>query len=153
MPPSMHSFAVFLSLFSVCLAKTITYTWSVDFVTAAPDGFSRQVIGINGAWPCPTIEGNVGDRVVIHLTNNLGTQSTGLHFHGLNQPGTQTMDGPSWVTQCPIPPGNVFTYDFIVCLRNVHFGKFLTTKCSSMFLAHTGITLIIWDSTLTDFEV
>lgn len=114
----MHSLAVFLSLVSVCLAKTINFDWTVEFVDAAPDNFTRQVIGINKAWPCPTIEGNVGDRVVIKLTNNLGTQSTGLHFHGLNQVGTQFMDGPTGVTQCPIPPGSVFTYDFIVCFHN-----------------------------------
>lgn len=95
----MLSFIYFLSLVAISLAKTIEYTWSIDFVNAAPDGFTRQVIGINNAWPCPKIEGDVGDRVVIHVTNNLGTQSTGLHFHGLNQLGTQVMDGPTGVTQ------------------------------------------------------
>jgi FtsP/CotA-like multicopper oxidase with cupredoxin domain len=27
------------------------------------------------------------------------------------------MDGPTGVTQCPIPPGGTFTYDFVVRLR------------------------------------
>jgi iron transport multicopper oxidase len=30
------------------LAETLSYNWTIGFVTAAPDGFSRQVIGING---------------------------------------------------------------------------------------------------------
>ncbi|PMD37211.1 Ferroxidase [Hyaloscypha variabilis F] len=101
-----------LSLGGLALAGTVTYDWSIDWVTAAPDGFSRQVIGINGAWPCPPIEATVGDTVVINVYNNLGSESTGIHFHGLSQTGTQVMDGPSGVTQCPIPPGSHFTYSF-----------------------------------------
>lgn len=96
------------------LAATISYDWNIGFVTAAPDGVSRQVIGINGQWPLPVIEGTVGDTVTINVTNNLGTQSTGLHFHGINQKGTPFMDGPSAVSQCPIPPGSSFTYTFQV---------------------------------------
>ncbi len=97
------------------LAATLSYNWNIGFVTASPDGFSRQVIGINGQWPCPTIEGSVGDTVVINVTNSLGTQSTGLHFHGINQKGSPIMDGPSGVSQCPIPPGGSFSYSFTVC--------------------------------------
>jgi iron transport multicopper oxidase len=111
----MQSLTTFLFLAlsaSLATCKTITYNWSIDFVNAAPDNFTRQVIGINGQWPCPTIEGTVGDQIVVHVTNNLGTQSTGLHFHGLNQFGTQVMDGPTGVTQCPIQPGGTFTYSF-----------------------------------------
>jgi iron transport multicopper oxidase len=114
----MLSFIVVLSFLATSLAKTITYTWSIDFVNAAPDGFTRQVIGINGAWPCPAIEGDVGDQVVVKVTNNLATQTTGLHFHGLTQKGTQFMDGPTGVTQCPIVPGESFTYSFNV--RTMH---------------------------------
>jgi len=105
-----------LSLGGLALAGTVTYDWSIDWVTAAPDGFSRQVIGINGAWPCPPIEATVGDTVVINVFNNLGSESTGIHFHGLSQTGTQVMDGASGVTQCPIPPGSHFTYSFQVSL-------------------------------------
>ena len=99
---------------SLALAATVTYTWDITWVTAAPDGFSRQVIGINHQWPCPPIEVTVGDTVVVQLTNQLGTESTGLHFHGLNQIGSNIMDGPTGVTQCPVPPGSTFTYTFKV---------------------------------------
>lgn len=110
----MLVFFVFLSLLASGLAKTLTYNWSIDFVNAAPDGVTRRVIGVNGKWPCPKIEGDVGDNVVVHVTNNLETQTTGLHFHGLRQFGTQVMDGPAGVTQCPIVPGSSFTYSFTV---------------------------------------
>jgi iron transport multicopper oxidase len=70
--------------------------------------------GINGKWPCPPIEANVGDRVIVNINNKLGNESTSLHFHGLLQKGSNHMDGPSHATQCPVPPGYSFTYDFIV---------------------------------------
>lgn len=94
------------------LAKTVTYNWSIGWVTKAPDGFSRPVIGINGAWPCPPIEASVGDQIVVNVVNKLGNETTGLHFHGITQKGTNFMDGPTSATQCPIPPGASFTYSF-----------------------------------------
>ena len=70
--------------------------------------------GINGEWPCPPLHVDIGDKVVIHVTNSLGNQSTSLHWHGMYQEGTTHMDGASQVSQCPIPPGRSFTYEFYV---------------------------------------
>ncbi|KAG0289678.1 hypothetical protein BGZ96_006803 [Linnemannia gamsii] len=39
---------------------------------------------------------------------------TAIHWHGMFQNGTNWMDGTSGVTQCPIPPGQSFTYNFTV---------------------------------------
>lgn len=57
---------------------------------------------------------NVGDQVIVNVDNQLGNQSTTLHFHGLFMNGTSNMDGPAQVTQCGIPPGSKFTYNFTV---------------------------------------
>jgi iron transport multicopper oxidase len=81
------------------------YTFNIGWVNCAPDGFSRPCIGINGAWPIPTIEANVGERITVIANNKLGNETTSLHWHGMRQLGTNQMDGPSAVTQCPIPPG------------------------------------------------
>ena len=75
------------------LAKTVNYDWNVTWEFASPDGFGRPVIGINGEWPCPKIEADVGDLVTINLNNQLGNETTGLHFHGINQVSTNEMDG------------------------------------------------------------
>lgn len=100
-------------------AATITYDWSIGWVTANPDAaFDRPVIGINGKWPVPRIDTNINDTIIIHARNDLGNQSTSLHFHGLFMNGTTHMDGPSQVTQCPIPPGHSFTYNFTVCVED-----------------------------------
>ncbi|KAH8706614.1 Cupredoxin [Ilyonectria robusta] len=107
--------ASLLALPQLVAAATVTYDFKIGWVRANPDGaFERPVIGINGKWPIETIEANVGDQVIIHAHNNLGNQSTSLHFHGLYMNGTNHMDGPAGVTQCPIAPGSSFTYNFTI---------------------------------------
>lgn len=71
------------------------------------------MIGINGEWPLPQIDATVGDRVIVNVHNNLDSP-TSLHFHGLFQNGTAHMDGAIGTTQCPIPVGASFVYDFVV---------------------------------------
>ena len=111
----MLSVLSLLVLAHTAVAATVTYNWDITWVNANPDGaMMRPVIGINGQWPCPSINANVGDRVMVHVTNKLGNETTSLHWHGLFQQGSDTMDGPSGVTQCEIPPGSKFTYDFKV---------------------------------------
>ena len=95
-------------------AKDVYLSWNVTWVNAAPDGFERPVIGVNGAWPWPQIDVDVGDQLIVDVYNNLGNQSTGVHWHGLSQYGTGVMDGTSTVTQCPIPPGSHMQYHFQV---------------------------------------
>lgn len=94
---------------------TVTYDFNITWVVTNPDGvFHRPTIGINGQWPLPHITATVGDRVVVNVNNQLGNQSTSLHFHGLYMNGTTHMDGPVGVSQCSIPPGASFTYNFMV---------------------------------------
>ena len=96
-------------------AATVTYDFNITWVTANPDGLlDRSVIGINGQWPIPYITANVGDRVVVNVLNQLGNESTSLHFHGIYQNGTTDMDGSVGVSQCPILPGGSFIYNFTV---------------------------------------
>ncbi|KAI1424088.1 Cupredoxin [Xylaria sp. FL1777] len=95
------------------LAATVTYNWEVTWVWAAPDGFSRPVIGINNSWPCPIIEASVGDTVVVNLLNKLGNETTGMHFHGINQIDSIAMDGSVGTSQCPLPPNYSMTYSFM----------------------------------------
>ena len=116
MLPSYFGSLFALSLATLARAATVTYDWEVSWVTASPGGTQRRVIGINGKWPLPTIEATKGDTVIVYLKNSLDTQTTGLHFHGIHQVGTNWMDGASMVTQCPIPPGFTLTYQFVVSL-------------------------------------
>lgn len=107
--------AWFSVLIAAVSAKTHTYNFNATYVEASPDGVQqRRVIGINNEWPLPEIRVKKGDRVLIYFTNGLGDKNTSLHFHGLFQRNTVSMDGPEMVTQCPIPPGHTFTYNFTV---------------------------------------
>ncbi|PKS11751.1 hypothetical protein jhhlp_001740 [Lomentospora prolificans] len=110
----LATFAIaFFALVSPVLSVTIEHDFSIGWVTANPDGaFDRPTIGVNGEWPIPLIRATVGDTLNLKVTNDLGNASTSLHFHGLFQNGTNHMDGAVGIAQCPIPPGESFTYNF-----------------------------------------
>lgn len=107
---------IMLAFGQLAVAKTAYYNWTIGWTTAAPDGFERPVIGINGQWPCPQVDVDVGDTVVVDVYNDLGNQSTSIHWHGIHQYGSNSMDGATGFTQCPIAPGQKFTYEFVVCI-------------------------------------
>jgi FtsP/CotA-like multicopper oxidase with cupredoxin domain len=64
----------------------------------------------NGEVPGPTIEAEVGDTLVVRLTNRLPEPTT-IHWHGLRIPAE--MDGTELV-QRPVEPGESFEYRFVV---------------------------------------
>jgi FtsP/CotA-like multicopper oxidase with cupredoxin domain len=72
-------------------------------------GLFIDVWGFNGGMPGPTIEAVQGDRVRIIVHNEL-PESTGIHWHGLEIP--VAMDGVPGLTQPPLPPGGVQTFEF-----------------------------------------
>ncbi|KAE8365942.1 extracellular dihydrogeodin oxidase/laccase [Aspergillus caelatus] len=86
------------------------YWFNIENTTAAPDGVELPVQLINGSFPGPTIIADWGDTIVVHVTNALQTNGTGLHFHGIRQNWTDQMDGVPSITQCPIAPGDSNTY-------------------------------------------
>jgi iron transport multicopper oxidase len=109
-----------LSFATVIRSAEVKYDWELTWVNANPDGrFARPVIGVNGQFPCPTINVNVGDHLTVNVKNSLGNESTSIHWHGMRQEGTNGMDGATGATQCPIPPGSSFTYDFTVRAMNL----------------------------------
>ncbi|KAG0369235.1 hypothetical protein BGZ54_010522 [Gamsiella multidivaricata] len=89
------------------------YEWTISQQTIAPDGLERPMLLVNGMFPGPLVEANTGDRIVVKVTNKLNN-GTAVHWHGMFQNGTNWMDGSTGVTQCPIPPGHSFTYNFTV---------------------------------------
>ncbi|KAF4633335.1 hypothetical protein G7Y89_g4775 [Cudoniella acicularis] len=95
--------------------KTITYNWTITSGYRYPDGVKKQVYLVNGAFPGPTIECRSGDRLRVHVTNALPSkEGISLHWHGLYMRNFNNMDGAVGFTQCPIPQGESFTYDFEV---------------------------------------
>ncbi|OAQ97315.1 hypothetical protein LLEC1_00080 [Akanthomyces lecanii] len=93
-------------------AKTLRFDWTVTTGTRSPDGVEKQVYLVNGESPGPTIEARSGDRIIIHVYNRLPDEGLSLHWHGLRMRGNNSMDGAVGITQCPIPSGKDFVYDF-----------------------------------------
>ncbi|CAI7624527.1 unnamed protein product [Penicillium manginii] len=113
-----------------CHAKTVTLDFNATWVNANPDGLhERKVVGINGQWPLPVIEVDKGDRLVVNMFNGLGDKYTSIHWHGMFQNGTNDMDGPSMVTQCPIAPGSSMTYNFTVPQNGTYWYHCHTDAC------------------------
>jgi FtsP/CotA-like multicopper oxidase with cupredoxin domain len=73
-------------------------------------GTTTPVWAYNGALPGPLIRARIGDRMIVHFTNNL-PEATTIHWHGVRVPND--MDGTPRLTQNPVEPGETFTYDFV----------------------------------------
>jgi FtsP/CotA-like multicopper oxidase with cupredoxin domain len=91
---------------------TRVYDWTLSMQEGAPDGFYRKMLVVNGQYPGPTIEANEGDTIIVNVKNKIPKVGSSVHWHGIFQEGTQWMDGPAGITQCPIPSGGSFTYKF-----------------------------------------
>lgn len=65
--------------------------------------------GFNGSTPGPVIECNEGDRIRVHLRNEL-PEPTSIHWHGIELPNRE--DGAAGQTQGAVPPGGNYTYEF-----------------------------------------
>ncbi|KMT05369.1 hypothetical protein BVRB_7g175010 [Beta vulgaris subsp. vulgaris] len=74
---------------------------------------THHILTVNGEFPGPTLEIRDGDTVVIKVTN-AGKYNITLHWHGIRQMRTPWADGPAYVTQCPIRPGETYTYKFTI---------------------------------------
>ncbi|PWW73655.1 laccase 2 [Tuber magnatum] len=82
--------------------RTVEYKWRITNQTMALDGYERVVLAVNGQYPGPTLEANWGDTIMVHVTNELKSNGTGIHWHGARMLGTPEADGAIGVTQCPI---------------------------------------------------
>jgi FtsP/CotA-like multicopper oxidase with cupredoxin domain len=77
-----------------------------------------EAYSFNSQIPGPRIRVTEGDRVRIHVRNNL-PETTTVHWHGLILPNQ--MDGPAEITQEPIPSGGEYTYEFTTQQSGTYF--------------------------------
>ncbi|KAF7556649.1 hypothetical protein G7Z17_g1280 [Cylindrodendrum hubeiense] len=93
---------------------TRSYTFNVTRELFSPDGLQKSMILVNGRSPGPLIEANTGDTIKVIVNNMMPDEKTTIHWHGIDQRNSVWMDGVHGVTQCGIPPGESFTYEFTV---------------------------------------
>lgn len=95
--------------------NTVEIWLSAEEHDCSPDGYQRSsCMTFNGTLPGPAIIADWGDDLVVHVTNNMKSNGTSIHWHGVRQLNTVSYDGVPGVTQCPIPPGESLTYKFRV---------------------------------------
>jgi FtsP/CotA-like multicopper oxidase with cupredoxin domain len=75
------------------------------------DGKTVHAWTYNGGIPGPLIKTRVGDRLIVHFTNELDEPTT-VHWHGVRVP--IEMDGVPEISQPAVQKGESFTYDFVV---------------------------------------
>uniref|UniRef100_A0ACD5XUI2 Uncharacterized protein n=1 Tax=Avena sativa TaxID=4498 RepID=A0ACD5XUI2_AVESA len=114
-------------LLAVADANVRHYDWDISYQQKSPDCFEKLAVTVNGEAPGPTIYATQGDTIVVTVHNKLETENTAIHWHGIRQIGTPWADGVAGVTQCPILPGETFTYRFVVdragtYMYHAHYG-------------------------------
>ncbi|PHT38019.1 Laccase-22 [Capsicum baccatum] len=74
---------------------------------------SKSIVTVNGKFPGPTIYAREGDNVLIKVVNHV-KYNVSIHWHGIRQLRTGWADGPAYITQCPIQPGQNYVYNFTI---------------------------------------
>lgn len=92
---------------------TRKYVLDVTNETLYPDGCRNNETKLfNASYPGPWIEACWGDDIEVTVRNHLPCNGTTIHWHGLRQFESVEYDGVNAVTQCPIAPGDSYTYKF-----------------------------------------
>ncbi|KAL8731715.1 MAG: hypothetical protein Q9181_004204 [Wetmoreana brouardii] len=92
---------------------TRKYTLEADEMNITADGVLMPYGKVfNQQYPGPWIQACWGDTLEITVKNSLRFNGTSVHWHGIRQLQSLEMDGVPGVTQCPIAPGESYTYRF-----------------------------------------
>ncbi|WOL01413.1 hypothetical protein Cni_G10129 [Canna indica] len=90
----------------------VYYQWEVSYISASPLGVKQQVIAINGQFPGPILSATTNWNVLVNIQNNLDEPFL-MTWNGLQQRKNSWQDGVLG-TNCPIPSGWNWTYEFQV---------------------------------------
>ncbi|KAK7294609.1 hypothetical protein RJT34_17498 [Clitoria ternatea] len=102
-----------LLAFSLSSAATVKHVFNVQNKIIKRLCNERVIVAVNGRYPGPRIDVREGDTVIVHVFNKSPYNIT-IHWHGVFQLFSAWADGPEYITQCPIGPGNNYTYKFKV---------------------------------------
>ncbi|MCD7464375.1 hypothetical protein HAX54_052589 [Datura stramonium] len=105
---SMVVLVLFLLGFSNGESPYRFYNWNITYGDIYPLGVKQQGILINGQFPGPPIDCVTNDNLIIDVFNSLDEPFL-LSWDGIQQRRNSWQDGV-YGTNCPIPPGQNFTY-------------------------------------------
>ncbi|XP_038719681.1 laccase-4-like [Tripterygium wilfordii] len=92
-------------------SKIHHYKFSVVMKNTTKLCQTKPILTVNGKFPGPTLYAREDDNVIVRVTNHVSYNVT-IHWHGVRQLRTGWSDGPAYVTQCPIQPGQDYIYNF-----------------------------------------
>ncbi|XP_022983313.1 laccase-4-like [Cucurbita maxima] len=74
---------------------------------------TKPIVTVNGQFPGPTLYAREDDTVLVKVVNHV-KYNLSIHWHGIRQLRTGWADGPAYITQCPIQPGQSYVYNFTI---------------------------------------
>ncbi|XP_054795110.1 laccase-4-like [Prosopis cineraria] len=92
-------------------ARIRHYKFNVVMKNATRLCSTKPIVTVNGQYPGPTIYAREDDTVLVKVVNHV-KYNVSIHWHGVRQLRTGWADGPAYITQCPIQPGQVYMYNF-----------------------------------------
>ncbi|XWS74853.1 hypothetical protein CRYUN_Cryun01aG0033700 [Craigia yunnanensis] len=100
---------------------------------------TKPIVTVNGKFPGPTLYAREDDNVLVRVANHVQYNVT-IHWHGVRQLRTGWSDGPAYITQCPIQPGQNFLYNFTLTgqrgtlVWHAHISWLRSTMCGAIVI-------------------
>ena len=110
-----------LHLCGLASSAVVEYTVDVSSSFRAPDGVAKFVQLVDNSFPGPLISGNVGDTLLVTVSNSMAQSAFTMHWHGLSQRGLPWHDGIASLTECGIQPFQKFTYNVSLARAGTNF--------------------------------
>ncbi|XP_038697404.1 laccase-4-like isoform X2 [Tripterygium wilfordii] len=111
------SYCLRFLLLIACLSPALVecrvrrYTFNVVMKNTTRLCSSKPIVTVNGKFPGPTLYAREDDTVLVRVINKV-KYNVSIHWHGIRQLQTGWADGPAYITQCPIQPGQNYVYNF-----------------------------------------
>ncbi|XP_037414749.1 laccase-12-like [Triticum dicoccoides] len=107
--------AAMVVVLSVTVAESATVEYQFDVATMNVTRLcgSKSIVTVNGQFPGPTVSAREGDLVVVRVVNK-AQYNMSIHWHGVRQLRSGWADGPAYITQCPVQPGQSYVYKFTI---------------------------------------
>ena len=130
---------------------TKKYHLTISLCDIRPDGVvTKEAICVNDQYPGPLIEANYGDFLEITVTNALEHEGTAMHWHGFLQTNNNQNDGVPGVHQCPIAPGQSFTYKM---KAELYGSSWYHTHYSSQYAGGASGPLVIYGPWNSGYDI
>ncbi|KAL3753667.1 hypothetical protein ACJRO7_000981 [Eucalyptus globulus] len=98
---------------AVVQGRVRNYTFNVVMKNTTRLCSSKPIVTVDGMFPGPTLYAREDDTVLVRVSNRVKYNVT-IHWHGIRQLRSGWADGPAYITQCPIQPGQSYVYNFTI---------------------------------------